>query len=183
MSTRLDRGTAVVSLADGTELGSVEHVYLDPNRKSIVAFSFQSGGGLFGGKTRNLVDVADVHAIGPDAITITDASTVRSEMAIGDRCHGLVELDDLLKRKVMTERGEGLGQVTALHFEQGSYRLSMIEVSSGRLHTETATIPADQVGQIGEDLILVSEGPRFTDSPETKADPSPARRSPLRSVA
>ncbi|CAA9580714.1 MAG: hypothetical protein AVDCRST_MAG19-3930 [uncultured Thermomicrobiales bacterium] len=147
----------MVSLADGTELGSVEHVYLDPTRKLIVAFSFQSGGGLFGGKARSLVDVADVHAIGPDAITITDAAAVRSEMAIGDRCHGLIELDDLLKRKVMTERGEHLGQLTAIHFEQGSYRVSSIEVSHGRLHPETTSIPAAQLGQIGDDLILVTD--------------------------
>lgn len=182
MSTRLVKGTSVVSLADGTELGSVEHVYLDPARKLIVAFSFQTGGGLFGSKSRSLVDVTDVHAIGPDAITITDASAVRSEMAIGDRCHGLIELDDLLKRKVMTERGEHLGQLTAIHFEQGSYRVSMIEVSHGRIHHETETIPAGQISQIGEDLILVS-GPAATPAQDRGTRPMSSRRTALRSVA
>ncbi|MBA2753501.1 MAG: PRC-barrel domain-containing protein [Chloroflexia bacterium] len=182
MSTRLVKGTSVVSLADGTELGSVEHVYLDPARKLIVAFSFQSGGGLFGSKARSVVDVTDVHAIGPDAITITDASAIRSEMAIGDRCHGLIELDDLLKRKVMTERGEHLGQLTAIHFEQGSYRVSMIEVSHGRLHPETTTIPAEQIGQIGDDLILVSDPAAIPAEDRNPAQVS-SRRTALRSVA
>lgn len=157
MSTKLVKGTDVVSLADGAELGEVENVFLEPEAKQIVAFSFKSGGGLFGGKTTNMVEITDVHAIGPDAVTITDASVVRCEMAIGDRTEGLVELDDLLKRKVMTDAGEELGQISAIHFDQGSYALSGIDVTSGHFHQQKETISSDRIAQIGEDLVLIRE--------------------------
>jgi sporulation protein YlmC with PRC-barrel domain len=157
MSTRLVKGTDVVSLADGAELGEIENVYLEPEQKQIVAFSFKSGSGLFSGKSINMVDITDVHAIGPDAVTITDASVVRCEMAVGDRREGLVELDDLLKRKVMTDTGEEIGQISAIHFDQGSYRLSGLDVTSGHFHQQKATVDAAQILQIGDDLVLIRE--------------------------
>lgn len=157
MSTKLVKGTSVVSLADGAELGKVENVYLEPKRKQIVAFSFKSGGGLFGGTSINLVDVTDVHAIGPDAVTITDASVVHCELAIRDRCDGLVELDDLLKRKVMTDTGEEVGHIAAIHFDQGSYSLSGLDVTAGHFHQQKATISSEQIVQIGDDLVLIRE--------------------------
>ncbi|HEV2109342.1 MAG TPA: PRC-barrel domain-containing protein [Thermomicrobiales bacterium] len=177
MSTKLVKGTSVVSLADGTELGAVEHVYLDPERKRVVAFSFKSGGGLFGGKSVNLVDVTDVHAIGPDAVTITGASAVSCEMAVGDKCNGLVELDELLKRKVMTDTGEEVGQMAAIHFEQGSYRLSGIDVTSGHLRQNRESISADRIARIGDDLVLISAESTSVES--NRARPRQGERSLL----
>ena len=157
MSTRLVKGTDVVSLADGAELGEIENVYLEPERKQIVAFSFKSGGGLFSGKSINMVDITDVHAIGPDAVTITDAAVVRCEMAVGDRREGLVELDELLKRKVMTDSGEEVGRIAAIHFDQGSYSLSGFDVTSGHFQKQKTTVSAGQIVHIGDDLVLIRE--------------------------
>ena len=122
MTTKLARGAAVISLADGKKLGTVHRVYLDPVRKEIVGFTFVHGGGLFGGKTSALIDVGDVHAFGPDAVTVPDASVVHSDLAIGGKCDGLVDLEDLLKREVVTEGGAILGTITGIRFGIGSIR-------------------------------------------------------------
>ena len=155
MSTRLVKGTAVVSLADGTKLGTVDRVYLDPAKKEIVAFSFHAGG-LFGGRTAHLVDVADVRAIGPDAVTLCDASTVRSGVAIGARCEGLLDLEDLLKRKVITEGGAYVGEVAAIEFGQDTYRLNRIALVPAA-DGSGAPIPAEAVLRIGAEFIVVAE--------------------------
>ena len=156
MSTKLVKGTAVVSLADGTKLGTVDDVYLDPNRKEIVGFSFHQGGGLFGGKTTGLVDVSDVHAFGADAVTINDVSAVRSELALSNQRDELIELEDLLKRKVLTENGVAIGQIVSVRFEQDAYRMTGIEVSPG-FFKDNRVIPGEQVVQIGEELVVVAD--------------------------
>jgi uncharacterized protein YrrD len=182
MSTKLTKGTDVISLADGAELGTIEHIFLDPERKRVVAFSFKSGGKLFGGKAINLVDVTDVHAIGPDAVTITDASVVHCEMAVGDRCNGLLELDDLLKRKVMTDAGEEVGHIAAIHFDQGSFTLTGIDVISGHFHQHRESIDAARIARIGDDLVLISAD----DASQTAGMVSTRRserRPPLKTVA
>lgn len=155
MATRMVKGTAVVSLADGAKLGTVDRVFLDPTSKAIVGFTFHSGG-FFGHRSASMVDVADVHAIGPDAITLTNASAVRSEVAIGARCDGLIDLDDLLKRKVITEGGQLVGQVTAIEFDQDAYALARIEVAAGG-GAPDAAIPAARITNIGTDLIVVAD--------------------------
>jgi uncharacterized protein YrrD len=172
MSTKLAKGTAVVSLADGTKLGTIDHVYLDPRRKEIVGFSFHQGG-LFGGKLAGVVDVGNVHAFGPDAVTIDDASAVRSELAIDARCDGLIDLEDLLKRGVITEGGTAVGQVAAVRFGQDSYRLTAIEVAGG-LFQGTRVIAADQIAQIGAELIVVADA--VVTGATGDASPPPALR-------
>ena len=48
MTTRLVKGTPVISLTDGSTLGAIDHVYFDPDRLAVVGFTFHKGG-LFGG--------------------------------------------------------------------------------------------------------------------------------------
>ncbi len=154
MSTKLVKGTSVVSLADGTKLGTIDEVYLDPGRKEIAGFSFHQGGLL--GKTTGMVDISDVHAFGPEAVTVDDASVVRSELAVAALRTELIELERLLKRKVITEGGTYVGQVASVRFGQDSYRLTAIEVSPG-FFQENRLIPAEAVEQIGAGLVVVAD--------------------------
>lgn len=155
MSTKLAKGTSIISLNDGRKLGTIQHIYFDPEHKAVVGFSFSQGGGLFCNKTTGLVDVTDVHAFGPDVVTIDDASSVHSELAARG-LDNLIDLEDLLKRKVVTAGGEILGQVAAIHFHQDSYRLTALDVSPGLLQQNT-TVPGGDVNHIGDELIIVAD--------------------------
>lgn len=155
MTTKLTKGTPVISLADGVKLGTIDHVYLDPVRKEIVGFSFHQGGGFFGTKTTGLIDVSDIHAVGPDAVTIVDLSAVRSELAIGAHCEELTELEDVVKREVVTEGGTQVGKVTAIQFGEDSYRLTAIQVSSG-FFPEPRLIGSQEIQHIGTELVVVA---------------------------
>ena len=154
MSTKLVKGTAVVSLADGSKLGTIDTVYLDPERKAIAGFSFHQGGFL--GKTTGMIDASDVHAFGADAVTVPDASVVRSELAIGARRDGLIELEGLLKRKVLTEGGTYVGQIVSVRFGHDSHKLTAIEVSPG-FFQENKLLPVGVVERLGDELVVVSD--------------------------
>lgn len=151
---RLTKGTPVVSVADGTEIGTIDHVYLDPERKEIVGFTVHRGG-LLGGKTAGLVDVSDVHAFGPDAVTIDAAAAVRSEFAVEAHRDSLVELGSLLGRKVVSEDGVILGTVAAVRFGEGSHRLLALEVANGPAKP-ARRVSGAAVVTIGTDVIVVS---------------------------
>ena len=154
MSTKLVKGTAVVSITDGEKLGTIDHVYLDPNSKRIVGFSFHSGGFL--GRSSAVVDVGDVYAIGEDAVTLNDASAVRSGLAVQSKTGDLIDLEDLLKRKVMTQGGTYVGQVASVEFGQPSYHLTQIEISPGHFKGHE-TIPAADIVSLGGELVVVSD--------------------------
>jgi uncharacterized protein YrrD len=155
MTTRLVKGTPVISLADGSTLGTIDHVYFDPERLAVVGFTFHKGG-LFGGGTSGLVEITDVHAFGPDAVTITDISVVKNDLAVETRRGDLLDLEDLLKRPVMTDSGTRLGHVGAIQFGDASHRLTAIDVvatGSG----EQSRISADEIQAIGDELIIVAD--------------------------
>lgn len=152
--TKLVKGTAVVSLGNGAKLGAVDHVYLDPRQKRIVGFSFHQGG-LFA-KTSGVIDIADVHGIGPDAVTIDDVSAIRSDLVLEAKGRDLVDLDDLLGRKVITAGGSLVGKVAAIRFGEDSHALVGLDVVPGD-HQEHRLVPADRIEQLGTELIVVAD--------------------------
>lgn len=152
--TKLVKGTAVVSLGNGAKLGNVDHVFLDPERKRIVGFSFHQGG-LFG-KTSGVIDIDDVHGIGADAVTIDDVSAVRSELVLEAKGCELIDLDDLLGRKVITAGGSFVGKVAAVRFGESSHALVSLEVEEED-RKEHRQVPAERIEQLGSELIVVAE--------------------------
>jgi uncharacterized protein YrrD len=155
MTTRLVKGTPVVSRGDGETLGTIDHVYFDPQRKAVVGFTFHRGGGMFGGGSAGLVDTSDVLSFGPDAVMLSDVSVVRSELALEPRQDHLLDLEELLKRPVMTGGGRLLGHVRAINFGEASSSLSAIDVvTAGGRHMR---IEADAIETIGAELIIVQD--------------------------
>jgi sporulation protein YlmC with PRC-barrel domain len=117
--------------------------------------------------------VSDVHAFGPDAVTIGSATAVRSELAVAGQREELLDLEELLKRKVLTEGGTFVGQIVSVRFGQDSYRLTGIEVSPG-FFKEHRVIPVAQVVQIGAELVLVDDA--VCRGPAERAVPQAAER-------
>ena len=172
MTTRLVKGTPVISLADGSTLGAIDHVYFDPERLAVVGFTFHKGG-LFGGGTSGLVEIADVHAFGSDAVTIDDISVVHCDLAVETKRGALIDLEELLKRKVMTECGTYLGHVAAIQFGDASHRLTALDVIAAG-SGEHGPIPGDEIRAIGDELIIVAD-PSAVTAVEEARSPRPLR--------
>lgn len=156
MTTKLVKGTPVVSLADGATLGTIDRVYFDPQRLAVVGFTFHHRGGLFGGGSSGLVDISDVHSFGPDAVTVGDVSVVRSELAVAAIDCNLLDLESLLNRTVMTVNGTLVGRVAAIQFGDSSHALTALDVV-GEGSDEHGSIAASEIQTIGPELIIVAD--------------------------
>ncbi len=173
VTTNLVPGMAVVNLEDGTMVGEIDRVFLDPERQEIVGFSIRHGSGFFGSKCDGLIDVSDVHAVGADAITIGSAAAVRSLLALTERKDRLIDLDDLLARSVISTGGTEIGRVIGIRFGLDSYRLAGLDVSPG-FFPEQHSIPADMVVHIGDELVIVDD--TVTNSARLRDEPTPLVR-------
>ena len=145
-------GLAVISIADGTKVGTIDQVYVDPIAKRIVGFAIKPEGARLGADAPNLIDVDDVHALGHDALTLNDTNAVR-----GDRTRSamaaLVEVDELTKRKVVTEGGTLVGQVAGVEFDERSFGMTQIEVSPGYFKSNKH-VATNQIVSVGEMVIV-----------------------------
>lgn len=172
MSGMLAKGTPVISVESGVTLGKIEHVYLDCESLKLVAFTFTRSAGLLARKGGHIVEIDDIHAIGPDAVTLDDARVVHDLVLMDGATRHLVELDQLVKRPVMSDRGSKLGHIVGLDFDPTTYRLIDVRIDDRHLNDELV-IACRDIRSIGEELIVVAEPAVETVDIDRVARPSP----------
>lgn len=155
MSSTLAKGTPVVSLDTGITLGKIESVFLDCDARRLVAFSFSTGGGLLSSKRGHIVEIDDIHAIGPDAVTLDDARAVHDLVLMDGKVQNLVDLDQVVKRGVMTDAGANLGHILGLDFDPETFRLQSIRVKDKA--GEERSVDGTDIVSIGEEVIVVAD--------------------------
>ena len=157
MNSKDITGIAVVSIAEGKKLGTVERVYLDPDSQRVVGFAVGSGGGLLSSQPAAglMVDVTEVHSLGPDALTLDEATAARGAEVTAASA-SLPSLDDLTKRKVVTEGGTYVGQVASIEFDERGFHLTEVEVSPG-FFQGNVRVPSEHLISIGKDLLVVAD--------------------------
>src|SRR5687768_12840377 len=157
MNSRQIRGLSVINIADGTQVGTVDQVFLGLAAKQVVGFSITNGVGPFGGARDNAPTVAasGVHSLGPDALTLDDVTAAHAAW-VGAAYGVLASLDDVGGRKVVTEGGTDLGEVVSLGFDEQTFAITEVEVSPGFLKTNTH-IPLDHLVRIGQDVLVVTD--------------------------
>ena len=158
MNSKQIRGLTVINLADGTQVGTVDQVFLDLAAKQVVGFSITNGVGPFGGTRDNAPTVAAsaVHSLGPDALTLDDVTAAHAAW-VGATYGPVVPLDDVVGRRVVTEGGANVGDVVSLGFDDRTFAITEVEVTPGFLKTHTH-IPLDRLVRIGPDVLVVADG-------------------------
>jgi uncharacterized protein YrrD len=151
------KGLGVISVAEGKKLGTVGRVYFDSERRSVAGFVVHEGGGLLSTEPdrSRVLDASEVHSLGPDALMVANESVMRGEEMTA-RYADLVDLDDLLTRKAVTEGGTRVGDVAAVDVDEQTFALRAVEVSPGFFQTNRE-IPANQVVSVGHDVVVMSD--------------------------
>lgn len=169
MNSQHVNGISVVGLQEGEKLGSVARILLDKEGRHVAAFGVDSGGGLLSTdapQTRWLAAGA-VSAIGPDALTVEDRTALR-EFAPLD---GILDLGEVLKRKVVTEGGTYVGQVASAELDDQGTDVTHMEVSPG-FFKSNRMVPIGQVVNIGSELIIVADAVCADDPQPDEGDAS-----------
>lgn len=183
------RGRAVVSLLEAKKVGSVMDVFFRPQMGEIAGFAVSTGGGLAahlpgGSGDKRLVNIADVKAIGQDAVTIRDQSVLaRPEQATELR--DLPSAERVIGLKVVTEGGKLIGKVADIFIDPAA-RVVMnyrVRSSSGSPlqgfiggSQQEMIVPFSSDIRIGADLMVVpdnavsSKPADWEDEPQAKSD-------------
>lgn len=148
-------GLPVISIVDGERLGEVERTYVDPAAKRVIGVAYSAGGGLFTPEISPRLDVSCIHSLGPGALTVDNRNAIHGE-TIDRMFADLTTLDDLSGRAVLTRGGTALGKVSAVDFDERTFRLTEFEVSRG-LMAGTRAVSIEQVATIGLDYVIVKD--------------------------
>jgi uncharacterized protein YrrD len=145
----------VVSLSGAEKLGTVEDVFFDPTRQTVLGLRVKRGGML--SKTEAVL-LSDVQSIGLNAVTLTDGSRLNGESKFPQFTNSLLA-SHVIGSRMLTEHGHEVGTIADLDidFETGSITAYVLSGSLlDRLRKENHTVPASAIKSIGEKLVVVS---------------------------
>lgn len=151
------KGLPVVTMAEGKQVGKVDELVVDPERKAVSWLRLHSGGiGMLGGE-RLWVPAEAVHGVGEDAVTINAEADARAPADAPEALALVQAKREIIGNEVITESGERLGQVRDYEFNPDTFALTSLSVTSGmNVVGEILTIAGDKVLTIGEDVIVVA---------------------------
>ncbi len=149
------KGLPVITVAEGKQIGKVDDLVVDPERKAVSWLRLHSGG-MLGGE-RLWVPVEAVHGVGEDAVTIKAEADARAPADAAEALALVKAKREVIGCKVITENGERVGVVRDYEFDPVTFALTSLSVPPGmNVVGEILTIPGDKVLTIGEDMIVVT---------------------------
>jgi len=149
------KGLPVITMAEGKQIGKVDDLVIDPERKAVSWLRLHSGG-MLGGE-RLWVSTEAVHGVGEHAVTINAEADARAAADAPEALALVKAKRGIIGNKVMTENGERVGEVRDYEFNPDTFVLTSLSIPpSMGLAGDTLMIAGDKVLTIGEDVIVVA---------------------------
>ena len=149
------KGLPVITMAEGKQIGKVDDLVVDPDRKAVSWLRLHSGG-MLGGE-RLWVSTEAVHGVGEHAVTINAEADARAPADAPEALALVKAKRGIIGNKVMTESGERVGEVRDYEFNPDTFALTSLSIPpSMGLAGDTLMIAGDKVLTIGEDVIVVA---------------------------
>ena len=148
------KGLPVITMAEGKQVGKIDDLIIDPERK-VVSWLRLHTGGFLGGEL--WVPVAAVHGVGEDAVTINAEADARAPADAPEALALVKAKRGVIGNKVITENGERVGEVRDFEFDLDTFALTSLSVPPGmNVVGDVLMIPGDKVLTIGKDMIVVA---------------------------
>ena len=149
------KGLPVITMAEGKQIGKIDDLVIDPERKAVSWLRLHSGG-MLGGE-RLWVSTEAVHGVGADAVTINAEADARAPADAPEALALVKAKRGIIGSKVLTENGERVGEVCDYEFDPDTFALTCLSVPPGmNVVGEILMIPGDKVLTIGKDMIVVA---------------------------
>lgn len=144
------KNMAIVSVAEGSRLGRVADVLIDPSALQIGAIKVEHEGQSF------VIPFNLIKNIGSDAITVASSQVTQAD---GGSFGTLVGLSDFKKLKVVDENGTLYGTVSNVDVEMTTGKIASFAAHKGGvlgLGGTTTSVTTDQVRGIGPEVVTIS---------------------------
>jgi Uncharacterized protein conserved in bacteria len=142
-------GLRIISISDGTQVGIVKDLILNPQGKSLDFIIVDQPTDYFGAK---VITFRDILGLGEFAITIPHLGVIRDVAQV-------VEAQELLKQdirvlgtKVLTKKGQLIGEVKEILFDEETGKIAACQFES---EGEINEIGADRIITLGKELLIV----------------------------
>ena len=152
-------GLRIISILDGTQVGVVKDFVLNPQAKTLDFLIIDQPTDIFGAK---VIAFADILGLGEFAMTIPDPGVIQ-DVAQNIDAQNLLKRDTrVLGTKVLTKKGQLIGEVTELLIDEETGQIVVcLYESQGEMHQ----VGVEEVITLGKELLIV-EGSSAVPKPQ-----------------
>ena len=146
-------GLRIISILDGTQVGVVKDFVLNPQEKTLDFVIVDQPTDIFGAK---VIAFADILGLGEFAITIPHPGVIQDVTQTIDAQNLLKQDTRVLGTKVLTKKGQLIGEVTEILIDEETGRIAAcLFESQGQMHQ----VGVEQVITLGKELLIVEGFP------------------------
>ena len=146
-------GLRLISILDGTQVGVVKDFVLNPQEKTLDFVIVDQPSDIFGAK---VIAFADILGLGEFAITIPHPGVIQDVSQNIDAQNLLKQDTHVLGTKVLTKKGQLIGEVTEILIDEETGRIAAcLFESQGQMHQ----VSVDQVITLGKELLIIEGFP------------------------
>lgn len=146
-------GLRIISILDGTQVGVVKDFVLNPQGKTLDFMIVDQPTDIFGAK---VIAFADILGLGEFAITIPHPGVIQDVTQNIDAQNLLKQDTRVLGTKVLTKKGQLIGEVTEILIDEETGRIAAcLFESQGQMHQ----VGVEQVITLGKELLIVEGFP------------------------
>ena len=163
-------GLPVVDISEGSEIGTVTKVVINPIEGSIAALVIDDGTWYLGAK---LLPFTEIAGLGESAITIISSDSILT-VENAPALEQLLRTDvAIIGTKVLTKAGHFEGTVKEILIDKTG-KITVCEIEE--LNGEISTIPTQRVLTFGKKVLIIADESEVnaTAYPEVMAAPAPA---------
>lgn len=149
-------GLRIISISDGTQVGVVKDLVLNPQSKSLDYVMVDQPSDYFGAK---VIPFADILGLGEFAITIPHLEVIQDVAQNLEIQHLLKQDIRVLGTKVLTKKGQLIGEVKEVIIDEETGRIaSCLFESEGQMQE----IEAEKIITLGKELLIVEGEPTLS---------------------
>lgn len=151
-------GMPIYTLEKGKRLGTVKDVIYDGERSKLIAFTLEEPGLI--SPERRILPFDKVGSIGRDAIMIEKDDVLIETKDYPEEARQLSQKGTLIGKRVITQSGNILGNITDILIDEDTGKAISFEVSGGvarDIGTGRNYVGAPEVVNLGEDAVIVPD--------------------------
>lgn len=142
-------GLRIISISDGTQVGVVKDFVLNPQEKTLDFLIIDQPTDYFGAK---VLPYADILGLGEFAITIPNSEVIQDVAQNMDVQNLLRQNTRVLGTKVLTKKGQLVGEVKEILIDEETGRIAAcLFESDARMHE----VEADKIITLGKELLII----------------------------
>lgn len=147
--TKVIIGLRIISISDGTQVGIVKDIILNPQGKTLDFIMVDQPADYFGAK---VIAFSDILGLGEFAVTISNTGVIQDVAQVIEAQNLLKQDTRVLGTKVLTKKGQLIGEVKEIVINEETGEIAACQYESdGQMHE----IGANQIITLGRELLIV----------------------------